>query len=743
MDKKIKIIVEIGIDTVKLEVLENETIRNLMDKLLKLAPIQLKGKKIDLYFNDRKLDLNNKISDYNIKDKSRLKIKEIKKENQKDGLEIRKECRVIEEAKITRIKLNDEDCSTKKYINIHFLENKKNKRTKKERKNITGILKLCLLKHIAKEMKENDLKKITSNSLKKIMESLMQNVELSGDSINDVKTILNKKERNNILLYSFFIELQVDIKDIENLINIFDETRKEDFLIFWGILSEYQNYNEIFERDISKVLKDSYFDYSIIGAAIVERDEKDKKEFDEAKNNCPNCIPSFLFHGSQVDPIASISNTEFKYTRKAFYGMGIYFTDMMDYVGFYAGGTNINDRREDFGNIPSVNKTFSCIGAHVFYDKNKFKKIRNFDLLVSELDTWPTYDELVNKYKDQMVALNGIHFAQIESECGRVIKTDEYIQIAKQNKKFIGNEFVITEKCQMSPLYCLTIVRQEYYIIWRDPNFKQNNEYSDFLNQLKIFTYQEANANIYFEDTNEGALSIIQRKIHNKPIIITSVSMDLSGKRFVEVARKILGSNVIVLFLSGNPKYLKWIQQFPNTLYTNSNAFYRKYITNYNEQGLKQLKEESEKTYKIKLKDYTDEIIKYPFFKDKGKYVDTEFPYNTEYYRHVLIYSKSSNSYIGIQNNKIILTKDKDYVWDSTLLNGEITLRCKEFYLGFKNGVIPDKLMNLWKYSKVDNSYIIQKPDSSEYLSVRDGNVTLSKNSSQVYDKFELIDVYE
>ena len=38
----------------------------------------------------------------------------------------------------------------------------------------------------------------------------------------------------------------------------------------------------------------------------------------------------------------------------------------------------------------------------------------------------------------------------------------------------------------------------------------------------------------------------------NKIILITSVGMDLSGKKFVEIARKILGFDVVVLFFSSN-----------------------------------------------------------------------------------------------------------------------------------------------------------------------------------------------
>ena len=56
--------------------------------------------------------------------------------------------------------------------------------------------------------------------------------------------------------------------------------------------------------------------------------------------------------------------------------------------------------------------------------------------------------------------------------------------------------------------------------------------------------------NVYFESCIENALEIIKRKKFNKIIIISSIGLDLSGKRFIEIARKILGFNVMVLFYS-------------------------------------------------------------------------------------------------------------------------------------------------------------------------------------------------
>ena len=93
--------------------------------------------------------------------------------------------------------------------------------------------------------------------------------------------------------------------------------------------------------------------------------------------------------------------------------------------------------------------------------------------------------------------------------------------------------------------------------------------------------------NIYLESNTERALKFINKRRYNKIILVTSVGLDLSGKKFIEIARKILKSNIIVLVFSNNKNHLEWIQKTPNLLYTNNGAIYQEYITNYNEIDLK------------------------------------------------------------------------------------------------------------------------------------------------------------
>ena len=293
---------------------------------------------------------------------------------------------------------------------------------------------------------------------------------------------------------------------------------------------------------------------------------------------CPNAIERFLFHGTRIDSITNIVTEGFKYAKRPLFGMGVYFTDMLDYVSYYAGGTSLNNRRDLFGKIISVGQTISCIATEVYYNKDKKINIYDNNLVVKELDHFPTYNEIKSNYPDKMVEENGVHFVRVNANNGSVKNKEKIIEDQKQGK-FMGTEYVITEEDQFLPLYGLTLKRNEYFVVWRDGNFDGDNGHAGFLNERKKFIYKQAQMNAYFDSNSEKLLEIIRRKKYNKIILLSNCGVDLSGKKFVEIARKILGFDVVVLFFSGNKKHLEWIQKFPNALYTNSPCFYEKYIS--------------------------------------------------------------------------------------------------------------------------------------------------------------------
>ena len=107
--------------------------------------------------------------------------------------------------------------------------------------------------------------------------------------------------------------------------------------------------------------------------------------------------------------------------------------------------------------------------------------------------------------------------------------------------------------------------RNEYCVIWRDNNFSSKPVYNNkfdgifkkFLNERIKYINQVAKYNIYPCETSEEALKLVERKKYNKIILISNVGKDLEGKKFVKKARKIIGNDVIVLFLAYNIEHLK------------------------------------------------------------------------------------------------------------------------------------------------------------------------------------------
>ena len=154
--------------------------------------------------------------------------------------------------------------------------------------------------------------------------------------------------------------------------------------------------------------------------------------------------------------------------------------------------------------------------------------------------------------------------------------------------------------------------------------------------------------NFYYENSTEEALKFILRRKYDKVIIITSIGKDLSGKRFIEIARKILGFDIIVLFFSKNRTHLNWIQNFNNCLYTDKYDIYKEYITNYNESNLIELKKKVEQYYNIKLKKFTFDFLYFPNYKKQGDF--NSLNYSCPFIRTV--YIKNGNNLVDEPNTQ-------------------------------------------------------------------------------------------
>ena len=611
---------------------------------------------------------------------------------------------------------------------------------------ISGLLQLFLFRYIARNIeKMENLEKIKKKEIKNIILDLKKGIEFkTNDPKENIKAQLSEKDGNNILSYSNYLcSLEIKKEEIEDMINeLFDKKKKDDIKAFWSILSKYQSFNKLFERDFNKAIEKSYFDFSLIGLSLYQH--KRRKQFIEALNDCSNTVVKYLFHGTQIDPITDIVTDEFKYARKPLFGMGVYFTDLLDYASYYSGGTNFNNRRKNFGRILSVGDSIYCIATEVYYDIEKKKNIYDNDLTIKQLDHFPTYDEIKEKYKDKMVEKNGVHYVRVEGEKGRV-KTKERIEVDRKLGKFMGIEYVITEMDQMLPLYGLKLKRNEYFVIWRDPGFKIENRHSKYLRERRRFIFKQAKMNGFFDSSAERLLEIIKRKKYNKIILLSNCGKDLSGKKFVEVARQILEFDVPVLFFSANRDHFNWIQDFPNAFYTNDPSFYEKYINNYSKDGLIKLKKEIETKYKIKLK-INEDFLSFPKFLENQKYDDFIFEDTCPYFRKVIIKNRANKKALFMETNGEVVMKPSNlieiekYFWYIILINDEITLFSNESYLYFdkKSENAKFKAMEKFKYEKKDKYYLIYFKNKNNTLTVKENNLAFEKenidNKNQLFD---------
>ena len=631
-------------------------------------------------------------------------------------------------------------------VHVEFHPNTKLDESDKNTVELSGILQISLLKYISKKL--DNPKKIKNDELRNIIIELKEDINLKENEKEDIKTNLSNNDGNNLIAYKNYIQEKVKLKEIKYLISLFDQKNQHEINAYWSQLSKYEDFNKLFEKEFSVAIQKSYFDYSLIAISIYQQDRR--ISYLKKLKECENTAVRYLFHGSQIDPIAKIITNGFLYTRKPFYGMGIYFSDMLDYVSFYCGGSTYKERRDYFGKILPVGKTFSCVGTEVYYDKDKKKNIYDFSLHINELDHFPTYEEIRNNYKEKMVEKNGLHFARVEAEGGQVYDQSS-IDSEKKKGKFIGTEYVITEMDQILPLYGLTLKRNEYFVLWRDPHFSGENEYTEFLNNAKMILYKNEKINVYIESCTETALEIIKRKKHNKIILISSIGLDLSGKTFVEAARKILGFEIMVLFFSNNDDHLKWIQNFPNALYTSDTNFYQKYVKNYNKEGLKKLKKEVEQTYKISL-NFTSNFFDFPNFINCEEYKNIIFEEICPNFRKIIIKNKLNKKALVMNKDGTVNfgeyegTKVDPFIWYITLINDEMTLFSNNFYLYVdeQNTVKGFQFMKRWKYEnlQINSKYLLYYKNQNNYLTVNGKYACVKGKSNKLIEQlFQFVDL--
>ena len=482
---------------------------------------------------------------------------------------------------------------------------------------IHGILKFCIIKEMSSFIDKNfDLyKQRLTKKIKYILEVISGgNIDLNQTE-NSIISVLKKFEGINILNFSRFIDEYINQNELLDIYKIFKKEEKMDIRKKNNCLHSYSEYMKKFEEEFDIARKNSIFEYRLTSMTIVDRN--DLNSFETNKDKCPNRINKILFHGTGINPSSKILTDMFLRSEKKSYqfGKGVYFTDSLDYAWYYGG----KDNRDNLNKIPKVDQTFILVGSYIYYDKNGFKRV---------------YD---HKYTPKK---NEINFALADS------KTKTIFSEKPDKSKFYGTEYVIHDFEQICPFLGCSLKRDEYCVIWRDSNFSPNpvynNKFDDifkkFLKKRMEYIQELIKFNVYPCETSEEALELVNRKKYNKIILISNAGSDLSGRKFVIDARKIIGNDVIALFLCYNIEHLKWITKLKNAIFSNEPEFYEKYLESFvtNSEIDEESKEkiiksqliklilEIQKKYKVNF-NFDNNFLKYPLFKNDGHFSDLKF----------------------------------------------------------------------------------------------------------------------
>lgn len=450
-----------------------------------------------------------------------------------------------------------------------------------------------------KQQTRTDTHKIfveSCNALRKLLPN--KNLSIFLNSSNKREKITSFLESTN-RTSPIGIEEQIDLIEKENQIKDKIEKMKES-----GI-----NYNYDFCKKLSELKKESVFEYAITGMASIL---KDSSEYEGYKKKDKDIVSEFLLIGS-IPKYVSRMLIKGCYVEHGKLGVGFYFSDMLDYSYCYSARSK---------EIPKVGEKFCAIAGEVSFRKDKaVKVVDNSHIGYIKEETYK--DKILDKkYADIIAKRGGINYGISGHNFTRIIRDSE---ISLYENKFVGRDYLISFDEQINLLYGITFQREEYCIIWKDPNSKKIEDARENIENLVRY-------NLYYEKDRESALKLISRKKYNKIILISNIGDEQEGKAFIQRARSILGFDVFVLLFSTNKDHLKWVIDIPNVLFCHEHKYCVEYCSGFNEKGLNNLKSKLETAYKCKFKDIKG-AFDYPLFKKEGEF-DSIDCQGFEIYKH-------------------------------------------------------------------------------------------------------------
>ena len=494
---------------------------------------------------------------------------------------------------------NDEKTGYIKHINISFAYNNDNK-VKNDNSELTGIAKFCYLKEIASKLSEDNINNFPEEIkciLLLLKNGKIKEVEKMGD---ETQKLLERYRKTNILNFTNYVNNAVNSNQIKTMLSNLNKDVANEIQLFKNHLCKMNSQILMFNNDFLMALKKSVFEYSLTSLEISYRSEID--EYLKNCNKCPNNNQRILYYGASDANIKQIIENHFNQFPQNLFGNGFYFTNSLDC------GIMMNQYFENNSlDIPTVNEVFSFAISSVFYNTSK---------IVTDNNNSPKKNEA--------------NVALVDGKMKSIANVDK--------SRFYSREYILGDKSQILPFIQIKVKRNEYCVIWRDVNFKSEDVYGDkydkifkdFLKERLDYISRYAKFNIYpCKDTKE-ALALVEKKKFNKIILMSNVGSDYGGRDFVDKARKIIGSDVICLFLAYMEEHLEWIVNYKNSLFSNDTEFYEQYLECFTDdiettkKNVLALKNSIEDYYSVKFKIEND-FLDFPQFKNDGEFSDLKF----------------------------------------------------------------------------------------------------------------------
>ena len=295
----------------------------------------------------------------------------------------------------------------------------------------------------------------------------VKNIEDSGKEI--IQLFEEKVKGTPVGEETNFYELAKSFS-VNDLNELFDQLQIEkDNQEHNQLLKDYSEYYDIFGDVFDKALSLSVFEYQLVKIYVVDRD--DYQNFKRNKKLCKEMKEKILFHGTKTEYIVSILKTFIDIGKNAVskMGKGFYLSDILDVSWIYG-------KRKT--QIPEVGDSFFVLVCNTYYSESKID--------------W-RYSR--PKKGEEIVPTNGIRIGWARPKGG-----------------FIGKKELNNYE---------NFIQNEYLIIWRDNNFDKSNPNNcqnydkmlKFNEEMQRFAYIEINSKIYYVNSTEEGLKLIDRKI--------------------------------------------------------------------------------------------------------------------------------------------------------------------------------------------------------------------------------------